>query len=112
MSLRLNEYYRPAAKQSKKLAPDLLYLGCRMDFHLYPEDTSLNDIIKIAAKYCDVVSFNRYRYTCAELVPPDGGDYPLIIGEYHFGSLEQDCFNLVYAMLLIRMKERSCLDIT
>lgn len=81
-------YYSVCSKAVKKLAPDLLYLGCRMDFHLYPEDTSLNDIIKIASKYCDVVSFNRYRYTCAELVPPDGGDYPLIIGEYHFGSLE------------------------
>jgi hypothetical protein len=59
-----------------------------MDFHLYPEDSSLNDIIKIASRYCDMVSFNRYRYSCAELVPPDGGDCPLIIGEYHFGSLE------------------------
>lgn len=81
-------YYSICSQSVKKLAPDLLYLGCRMDFHLYPEDTSLNDIIKIAAKYCDVVSFNRYRYTCAELIPPDGGDYPLIIGEYHFGTLE------------------------
>ena len=77
-----------AVMPSGKSAPDLLYLGCRMDFHLYPEDTTLNDIIKIASKYCDVVSFNRYRYTCAELIPPDGGDYPLIIGEYHFGILE------------------------
>ena len=81
-------YYSICSQSVKKLAPDLLYLGCRMDFHLYPEDTTLNDIIKIASEYCDVVSFNRYRYTCAELVPPDGGDYPLIIGEYHFGSLE------------------------
>jgi hypothetical protein len=72
----------------KSLSPELLYLGSRMDFHLYPEDTSLNEIIKIASEYCDVVSLNRYRYTCAELVPPDGGDYPLIIGEYHFGTLE------------------------
>lgn len=81
-------YYSKCRNASKKMAPDLLYLGCRMDFHLYPEDTTLNDIIRIASQYCDVVSFNRYRYTCAELVPPDGGDYPLIIGEYHFGSLE------------------------
>jgi hypothetical protein len=72
----------------KSLVPDLLYMGSRMDFHLYPEDSSLNDIIRIASEYCDVVSFNRYRYTCAELVPPDGGDYPIIIGEYHFGTLE------------------------
>jgi hypothetical protein len=72
----------------KSLAPELLYMGSRMDFHLYPEDATLNDMIEIASKYCDVVSFNRYRYTCAELVPPNGGDYPLIIGEYHFGTLE------------------------
>ena len=92
MKLFMNEfatrYYSLCRNAVRKIAPDLLYLGCRMDFHLYPEDTTLNDIIKIASHYCDVVSFNRYRYTCAELVPPDGGDYPLIIGEYHFGSLE------------------------
>lgn len=82
------QYYATCRNAVRKIAPDLLYLGCRMDFHLYPEDTTLNDIIKIASHYCDVVSFNRYRYTCAELIPPDGGDYPLIIGEYHFGSLE------------------------
>lgn len=81
-------YYASCHDAVKTVAPDLLYLGCRMDFHLYPEDTSLNYIIKIAADYCDVVSFNRYRYSCAELVPPDGGDYPIIIGEFHFGSLE------------------------
>jgi len=83
-----SRYYASCRDAVRKVAPDLLYLGCRMDFHLYPEDTSLNYIIKIASKYCDVVSFNRYRYTCSELVPPDGGDYPIIIGEFHFGSLE------------------------
>lgn len=81
-------YYASCRDAVRKVAPDLLYLGCRMDFHLYPEDTSLNYIIKIASQYCDVVSFNRYRYTCSELVPPDGGDWPIIIGEFHFGSLE------------------------
>ena len=81
-------YYSSCRDAVEAVAPDLLYLGCRMDFHLYPEDTSLNYIIKIAADYCDVVSFNRYRYSCAELVPPGGGDYPIIIGEFHFGSLE------------------------
>ena len=33
-------------------------------------------------------SFNRYRYTSSGLVPPDRGDFPIIIGEFHFGSLE------------------------
>jgi hypothetical protein len=81
-------YHSVCRNAVNELSPELLYMGSRMDFHLYPEDSSLNDIIKIASKYCDVVSFNRYRYTCSELVPPDGGDYPIIIGEYHFGSLE------------------------
>ncbi len=83
-----SRYYQSCREAVKAVDPGMLYLGCRMDFHLYPEDTSLNDIIRIASEYCDVVSFNRYRYSCAELVPPDGGDYPLIIGEFHFGSLE------------------------
>jgi hypothetical protein len=82
------EYFSKCRSAVKKVDPDMLYLGCRMDFHLYPEDTSLNHIINIAAKYCDVVSFNRYRYTCKELVPPGDGDFPIIIGEFHFGSLE------------------------
>jgi len=83
-----SKYFTLCRETVKKVDPYMLYLGCRMDFHLYPEDTTLNYIIRIASKYCDVVSFNRYRYTCSELIPPDGGDYPLIIGEFHFGSLE------------------------
>jgi hypothetical protein len=83
-----SEYYSKCRAAVKNVSPEMLYMGCRMDFHLYPEDTSLNYIIKIASEYCDVVSFNRYRYTCAELIPPYGKDYPIIIGEFHFGSLE------------------------
>jgi hypothetical protein len=88
MKLFTSHYYSSCSEAVKTVDPGMLYLGCRMDFHLYPEDTSLNYIIKIASEYCDVVSFNRYRYTCSGLVPPDGGDYPIIIGEFHFGSLE------------------------
>ena len=83
-----NLYFFCCRNAIKKSDPDLLYLGSRIDLHFYPKDSSSNYIINAAARYCDVVSFNRYRYTCAELIPPDGGDYPLIIGEYHSGSLE------------------------
>ncbi len=81
-------YFASCRDAVRSVDPEMLYLGCRMDFHLYPEDTSLNYIIRIASRFCDVVSFNRYRYTCSGLVPPDGGDYPLMIGEFHFGTLE------------------------
>ncbi len=44
----------------------------------------------LAAKYCDVVSFNRYRFTADELRLPDGAeDKPIIIGEFHFGALDR-----------------------
>ena len=39
--------------------------------------------------FCDVVSFNRYRYTCRELQLPDGFDRSIIIGEFHFGALDR-----------------------
>ena len=49
--------------------------------------------IPIAAEYCDVVSFNRYRYVTKSLVPPEGIDKPLIIGEFHTGALDRGMFH-------------------
>lgn len=80
-------YFRQCQAAMKKAAPAVLYFGCRFDFHSYPSDTSFNWLIKIASAYCDIVSFNRYTYTSAELAPPAGYDFPIIIGEFHFGSL-------------------------
>ena len=63
----INDYFRGVRDILKKLAPDKLYLGPRLDFHFYPSEVNLNDwdarnnwIVNIAAQYCDVVSFNRY----------------------------------------------------
>lgn len=82
-------YFTKCRNAMKNAAPNHLYLGCRFDFHAYPADTTFNWLIRIASKYCDIVSFNRYTYTSAELAPPAGYDFPIIIGEFHFGSLEQ-----------------------
>ena len=44
----------------------------------------------IAAKYCDVISFNRYRFAPNDLQPHDKNiDKPIIIGEFHFGALDR-----------------------
>ena len=82
----------------KKLAPDKLYLGPRFDFHFYPSEKNLNDwdyrndwIVNIAAQYCDVVSFNRYRHSAADLRPGDS-DKPVLIGEWHHTPLEKGSF--------------------
>lgn len=84
-SILANEYFKKVKETMSKSAPNKLYLGCRFDFHYYPdEDTSVDWIVKIAAKYCDVVSFNRYRYSAADLRPSDA-DKPVMIGEFHMG---------------------------
>lgn len=84
-----NQYFKVIKETLKEEAPQKLYLGCRFDFHYYPnEDTTGAWAVRIAAKYCDVVSFNRYRYSAADLVPADA-DKPIMIGEWHMGALDR-----------------------
>jgi hypothetical protein len=46
-------------------------------------------VVRAAAKYCDVVSFNKYERSVADLRLPEGVDKPVIIGEFHFGALDR-----------------------
>jgi len=90
--IAINDYFKFVSSTLKKLAPDKLYLGPRLDFHFYPsEDFRNNWIVNIAAQYCDVVSFNRYRNTAADLRPGDF-DKPVIVGEWHHTPLEKGSF--------------------
>jgi hypothetical protein len=96
--IAINEYFRKVSSIIKKLAPDKLYLGPRLDFHFYPSEKNLNNwdfrnnwIVNIAAQYCDVVSFNRYRLSARDLRPGDL-DKPIIIGEWHHVPLEKGSF--------------------
>jgi len=69
-----------------EVAPGVLYLGCRFAW--------ANPLaIQAAAKSCDVVSFNIYRPTAADLKLPEGVDLPVIIGEFHFGALDRGMFH-------------------
>ncbi|GHT21388.1 hypothetical protein FACS189419_02210 [Planctomycetales bacterium] len=70
----------------KKVAPDKLYLGCRF---AWVNVTA----IYAAAKYCDVISFNKYQRTLADFKLPEGIDLPVIIGEFHFGALDRGMFH-------------------
>jgi hypothetical protein len=88
------EYFRICREEVKRIAPESLYLGCRFDFHFYPEElTGIEWPLATAAKYCDVISFNRYRYSARALRPPNGIDKPVIIGEFHFGALDRGMFH-------------------
>ena len=79
-------YFRIVRDGVKAIAPNHLYLGCRFAW--------VNDAAtRAAAKYCDVVSYNRYQPSVADLHLPDNIDMPLIIGEFHFGALDRGMFH-------------------
>jgi hypothetical protein len=79
-------YFSTIRRELKHVAPDQLYLGCRFAW--------VNDLAaQAAAKFCDVVSYNRYEYSVEDLKSPQGTDMPLIIGEFHFGALDRGLFH-------------------
>jgi hypothetical protein len=94
-NIRIAEkYFGTIRDVIKGEAPDKLYLGCRFDFHFYPEgQKELEWVLRIAAKYCDVVSFNRYRFSADILRLPGGIEKPVIIGEWHMGALDRGMFH-------------------
>lgn len=79
-------YFEVIRDELKRAAPEGLYLGCRFAW--------TNDrAARAAAKYCDVVSFNRYADSVEDLQLPDGLDRPVVIGEFHFGALDRGIFH-------------------
>ena len=76
------QYFRMSREAVKEADPGGLYLGCRFAW--------VNDrAVRASVKYCDVVSFNRYNRSVADLGLPDGCDKPIVIGEFHFGALDR-----------------------
>jgi len=81
-------YFSVVRNALKKHAPNQLYLGCR--FAPRPME-----VVKVAAEFCDVVSFNIYARTVDE----QGWSFtntlgkPCIIGEFHFGALDRGMFH-------------------
>jgi hypothetical protein len=79
-------YFSTVRRELKRVAPNQLYLGCRFAW--------VNDrAARAATKFCDVISYNRYDYSVADLKLPDGADLPVIIGEFHFGALDRGLFH-------------------
>jgi len=79
-------YFSVIREELNKYAPNQLYMGCRFAW--------VNDrAARAAAKFCDIVGYNRYTYSVAEQRLPDGIDKPIIIGEFHFGALDRGMFH-------------------
>lgn len=76
-------YYRICRDAVREAAPGKLYLGDRICF--LKNHTALS----ICAEYADVVSINLYDYTPNILDLPEGFDAPLLVGEFHFGTVTE-----------------------
>ena len=86
-----DEYFSRCKAAIQQVAPDKLYLGCRFDFHFYPDEDNLSRdwIIAHGGKFADIVSFNRYNYSCNTMKPVKGMDFPIILGEFHVGAMDR-----------------------
>ena len=83
----VEEYYKNVRDEFKKVAPNKLYLGCR-----FAGGTN-ETFLRIGAKYCDVLSYNIYRFTVDSFKLPEGVDKPILVGEFHFGALDRGVFH-------------------
>ncbi len=76
-------YFKTIKEELNRIAPGQNYLGCRFAW-------SNNDItLTAAAKYCDIVSFNKYEVSVEKVGLPEGVDKPIMIGEFHFGATDR-----------------------
>jgi hypothetical protein len=84
----LDAYFRGCHDAVRAAAPRHMYLGCRFAGY----DNAL--VMSAAAKYCDIISINRYTRTIHDLALPAGLDRPIVIGEFHFGALDSAPFGV------------------
>ncbi len=85
-SIIAEEYFRVVHDELQRMAPNHLYLGCPF---AWANETAL----RVAAKYCDVVTVNRYSDSVEKYALPEGISRPVMIGEFHFGALDRGLFN-------------------
>jgi hypothetical protein len=85
-----DQYFRACRAAMDRNFRGVPYLGCRFS-GMYDRT-----IVDVARRHCDVVSFNIYDER------PDGRsadelavemDFPVIIGEFHFGALDRGMFD-------------------
>lgn len=81
-----SRYFATVAAALKRHDPDHLYLGTRFA-------SATPAVVAACARWCDVLSFNVYGPTPdARAALWRGLDRPVLIGEFHFGSLDRGSF--------------------
>ena len=83
-------YFQATRDAVKAWDPDALYLGPRFSGRY------TKGVVAVAARYCDVVSFNIYDYLPDMRLADELAlehDFPVVIGEFHFGALDRGMFH-------------------
>lgn len=90
LEIYAGEYFKIVREELKAQLPNHLYLGARFaDWGMTP------DVVRAAAKYCDVISYNYYK----EGLHPEPWaflaevDMPSIIGEFHIGAKDTGLYH-------------------
>ncbi|NGF56408.1 hypothetical protein G5B00_07745 [Parapedobacter sp. SGR-10] len=82
----IDQYFKSVAEVMQQVAPGKLYLGCRY--------VTVNArVLEIAARYCDVLTFDLFWDSLSDFKLPQGVDKPVLIGEFHFGALDRGLFH-------------------
>ncbi|MDD3154934.1 MAG: hypothetical protein PHS41_08700, partial [Victivallaceae bacterium] len=83
--------FRCSREAVKSRAPNLLYLGSR----LMNDDYFQGWLNQLAAKYCDVVSYNLYPIGFERFRPAGLGDVPVLISESAVGHAGRGTFGTI-----------------
>ena len=84
------QYFQVCREVMNERMPGVLYLGCRFS-GMYDRH-----IVEIGKEYCDVTSFNIYGELPSDRSVDELAtefDFPVVIGEFHFGSLDRGMFD-------------------
>ncbi len=85
-AILIKEYFKNVSLVMQQVAVGKLYLGCRY--------VTVNErVLRLAAKYCDVLTFDLFWDSLADFKLPQGVDKPVLIGEFHFGALDRGLFH-------------------
>lgn len=79
------KYYKTVHDICERVLPNTMYLGSRFADWGCPQG-----IAAIAAKYCDIVSYNSYKtHPIQNWMELDTFDKPIMIGEFHMNTCER-----------------------
>ena len=81
-------YFKTINEELKAVASHQNYLGCRFAW------ANNSVVLNAASTHLDIMSFNKYEYSIADFSLPKGIDKPVMIGEFHFGALDNGSFHV------------------